>query len=453
MKLILLGTGTSTGVPEVGCACYVCKSPHPYDKRQRSSALLTTSSGKRVLIDCGPDFRQQALQIGLDRIDAVVLTHEHYDHVYGLDDLRTIAWREELPIYGQERVLDAVRQRMHYVFSPKPYPGTPRLDLRVLECDGVVKIEELEIRPIVVLHGSLPIYAYRFHEQGQEPRRDIVYITDMKTIAPQEWLKVEGCGLLVINALRYLREHPSHQNVLDVERQLSSLLEPPTMTVLTHLSHHAPSYTRLTSLLPEDLRVGYDYMCLDLGNEGVQIYPFERGRAPYHLRSAVVASREEWKTWREGELHSCEQLFGAVGTVSESFLLMASTPKGGELALSLSLCRELYSADEAGIRLAIDEAIWAVLRFHQVSPSDYGRLFVFEEEGSDASTYRCRLHLAVNDDTLSLSSWDNRSEALSLRQAHNRDVDVDIIVVESLITAQLSKTLGMLMTSAIAYSH
>ena len=107
MKVIILGTGTSTGIPEVGCGCPVCQSDDQRDRRLRTSALVITDQGKRILIDCGPDFHEQATRLMLDRVDAVLLTHEHYDHTFGLDDIRTIAWRQEVPIYGQERTLEA----------------------------------------------------------------------------------------------------------------------------------------------------------------------------------------------------------------------------------------------------------------------------------------------------------------------------------------------------------
>lgn len=452
MTLILLGTGTSTGVPEVGCACYICKSDNPRDKRQRTSALLMTSKGKRVLIDCGPDFRQQALHVGLDRIDAVVLTHEHYDHVYGLDDLRTIAWREVLPIYGQERVLEAVRSRMHYVFSPNPYPGTPRLDLRAIASDEVVRIDDLEIRPIVVNHGKLPIYGYRFHEQGQEASADIVYITDMKTIAPEEWAKVEDCRLLVINALRYLREHPSHQNVLDVERYLADLSKPPLKTVLTHLSHHAPDYRRLTSLLPDHIRVGYDYMCMELSATGVENYPFETGREPYYLSTRVVQTAEEYADYRREERVRLLAESKEQGCAIDSAVLIASTPEGGELALSLYLGRDLYSSQETEIRQIVENAVGAVLRFHQVEEHDYERIFVLRQEASSEWGYTYSLHLRVNSERLILLREDPRADALSLRTAYNKGVDIDIIVVESLLTAHLSKALERIMPLGIASS-
>lgn len=282
MKLILLGTGTSTGIPEVGCGCMLCHSSDIRDKRLRTSALLISEQGTRILIDCGPDFRQQANQIGLDHLDAIVLTHEHYDHVYGLDDLRTIAWFDEIPIYGQSNVLEAVRRRMHYVFTPNPYPGTPKLSLNELREDEKLLIDDIEITPLVVMHGKLPIFGYRFHQIGTSPSEDISYITDMKTADSHEIEKVYGSRLLVINALRYQREHPSHQNVVDVLQLLETFPEKPQQVILTHLSHHAPSHQELINLLPQDGSIipGYDFACISM-EDSIKI-------TPCHLPSCLL---------------------------------------------------------------------------------------------------------------------------------------------------------------------
>ena len=286
MNLILLGTGTSTGIPEVGCNCMHCQSSDPRDKRLRTSALLISQAGTRILIDCGPDFRQQANHIGLEHIDAIVLTHEHYDHVYGLDDLRTIAWHKEIPIYGQANVLDAVRNRMHYVFSPNPYPGTPKLSLNELKNGEVLKIKDLEVTPLLVMHGKLPIFGYRFHQVGTEHKEDICYITDMKSADKCEFSKIDNSRVLVINALRYQREHPSHQNVIDVLNLLNTLESKPERTILTHLSHHAPCYKELVQLLPQDDSIlpGYDFACIEVGKE-IEIHPF----IPHHELMRQVA--------------------------------------------------------------------------------------------------------------------------------------------------------------------
>lgn len=258
----------------------------------RTSALVVSRSGLRVLIDCGPDFRQQAIRVGLDHIDAIVLTHEHYDHVYGLDDLRTISWRSEIPIYGQTHVLDAIRRRMHYVFSEHPYPGTPHLALYPLEPGDVLRVGELEISPIVVMHGDLPIYGYRFHEEGMPKHTDICYITDMKEATSDEWHKVDETGVLVVNALRYLKEHPSHQNVLDVEQRIQSLTHPPRLTLLTHLSHHAPNHGELEQLLPEHIRPGYDLMCVEVDASGITTECFRPAPSPFTPESYLLPSLE-----------------------------------------------------------------------------------------------------------------------------------------------------------------
>lgn len=289
MKIILLGTGTSTGIPEVGCRCGLCQSTDPRDRRLRTSALVITDEGKRILIDCGPDFRQQAIRIGLDHIDAIVLTHEHCDHVYGIDDLRTIAWRADIPIYGQARVLEAVRSRLHYIFGDHPYPGTPLLSLHEIRARESVVIAGTEVRPFEVLHGHLPILGYRFG--------DLAYITDMKTIEPLHLEALEGVRLLVVNALRQLKVHPSHQSIVDVEALLASLSTRPELTLLTHLSHHAPSHSELEEVLPTDLRPGYDFLsCELLADAPLRCYPFDRQPDPFVYRDCGrIAYAEAWE--------------------------------------------------------------------------------------------------------------------------------------------------------------
>ena len=293
MKVILLGTGTSTGIPEVGCGCPACHSDDPRDRRLRSSALVITDSGQRILIDCGPDFHEQAVSLRLDRIDAILLTHEHYDHTFGLDDVRTIAWRQELPIYGQERVLESVRSRMHYAFGPHPYPGTPRLVLCPIKegRDATFELFGERVTPIFLDHGTLPIVGYRIG--------GLTYITDMKAITPEEWAKVEGTQLLVINALRYQRPHPSHQSVLDVQEHLSRLPRRPQLTLLTHLSHHAPLHRQLQALLPTDLQPAYDGQCLEIAQGRVEEYSLPPYEEPFVYRDlGRIAYAEAWELQR-----------------------------------------------------------------------------------------------------------------------------------------------------------
>lgn len=292
MKVIILGTGTSTGIPEVGCGCPVCQSSDPRDKRLRCSVLLVTDEGKRILIDCGPDFHEQATRLQLDRVDAILLTHEHYDHTFGLDDIRTIAWRQELPIYGQERVLEAVRSRMYYAFGPTPYPGTPRMSLVPITEGEDFEVCGVTVRPISFMHGRLPIVGYRIG--------DFTYLTDLKDIAPEEWHKVEGSRLLVVNALRYSRPHPSHQSIEDVLARLEQLEQRPELSLLTHLSHHAPSHRELEERLPQDLRPAYDGQCLTLTEGSLRETPLPAVQQPFAYRDlGRIAYADAWALQRE----------------------------------------------------------------------------------------------------------------------------------------------------------
>lgn len=292
MKVIILGTGTSTGIPEVGCGCPVCQSDDQRDRRLRTSALVITDQGKRILIDCGPDFHEQATRLMLGRVDAVLLTHEHYDHTFGLDDIRTIAWRQELPIYGQERTLEAVRSRMHYAFGPNPYPGTPRLSLHPIVEGQPFEVCGEEVIPLSFMHGSLPIVGYRIGP--------LVYITDLKQIELSEWQKVDGAKLVVLNALRYSRPHPSHQSVEDVLQLLPQLTERPQLTLLTHLSHHAPSHRALEQLLPSDVRPAYDGQCLSLTDGEVTETPLPPFEQPFLYRDlGRIAYAEAWELQKE----------------------------------------------------------------------------------------------------------------------------------------------------------
>ena len=354
MKVILLGTGTSTGIPEVGCGCPVCHSGDPRDRRLRSSALIITDSGKRILIDCGPDFHEQAVRLHLDRIDAILLTHEHYDHTFGLDDVRTIAWRQELPIYGQARVLETVRERMHYAFGPNPYPGTPRLTLCPIDEDGEGSFELLgeKVTPLFFDHGSLPIVGYRIGA--------FTYITDMKTISESEWMKVDGSELLVINALRYQRPHPSHQSILDVEALLPKLHHRPQLTLLTHLSHHAPSHQQLLSMLPEGLQPGYDGQCITLSEGRVSETPLPPYEEPFSYRDlGRIAYAEAWAMQKE--LFDAQLQAKHEGLPTESFLLfcehnpvftMGKHADSANVLMSLDVLREsgydFYEVERGG---------------------------------------------------------------------------------------------------------
>ena len=200
MKIIFLGTGTSTGVPEIGCQCKVCTSKDKRDWRLRTSAVIEIE-GKRILIDCGPDFRWQVIKNKIYRLDGVLITHEHYDHVGGLDDLRPFCRYGEVNVYAEENVAYAIKTRIPYVFAANKYPGVPNINLHSITLEPF-EVAGIQIVPIRLMHGKLPIVGYRIGE--------LAYLTDLKTIPESEFSKLEGVKILVINALRQDSKHPTH---------------------------------------------------------------------------------------------------------------------------------------------------------------------------------------------------------------------------------------------------
>ena len=203
MKVRILGSGTSTGVPQIGCTCPVCTSADPKDNRLRASAIVETEDA-RILIDCGPDFRAQVLHLPFEKIDGVLITHEHYDHVGGLDDLRPFCRFGAVPIYAEEYVARALRLRMPYCFVDHRYPGVPDIPLQEIEAGHAFSIHHTEVVPLRVMHGRLPILGYRIGRLG--------YITDMLTMPEESYEQLEGIDVLIMNALR-IAPHPTHQNL------------------------------------------------------------------------------------------------------------------------------------------------------------------------------------------------------------------------------------------------
>lgn len=253
MKITVLGSGTSTGVPQIGCNCEVCTSTDIHDKRLRCSALIETK-GKRILIDCGPDFRQQMLSVPFDKLDAILITHEHYDHVGGLDDLRPFCTFGEVDVYAEDFCVCHLEERIPYCFTPKEkrYPGVPAINLVRMSPHIPVPIGDVEVMPLRVMRGKLPILGFRIGS--------LAYITDMKTIPDTELPLLAGVKVLLVNALRH-EPHPSHQTVEDAiafSKRIGA-----ENTFFIHMSHNVGLHETEDRLLPEGFRFAYDGMVIE----------------------------------------------------------------------------------------------------------------------------------------------------------------------------------------------
>ncbi len=252
-KLILLGTGTSQGVPVIGCKCEVCSSPNPKDKRLRTSAIFQ-SSDISICIDAGPDFRQQMLREGIQKIDAVLLTHEHNDHIIGLDDVRPFNFSSgsNMPVFGMKRVIENVKNRFEYIFAENPYPGAPRIELNNINDSSSFFISTQKVIPIEVMHGTMPILGFRFGE--------ITYLTDVKTMSTTEIDKIRHCKYLVVNALH----HSKHHSHLNLEEALDLIKEiRPGKAYLTHISHKMGLHKEINAALPQNVELAYDGLCIN----------------------------------------------------------------------------------------------------------------------------------------------------------------------------------------------
>ena len=252
MRLTFLGTGTSCGVPTIGCQCYTCSSTDTHDKRLRCSALIETAQ-TRLLIDCGPDFRQQIMPQPFRKIDGILITHAHYDHMGGMDDIRPYCQFCEINVYADPIARQGMLQMLPYCFAEHRYPGVPAIQLHEIHPHEAFRIGDLEIVPFQVMHHDLPILGYRIGS--------LAYITDMKTIAPEELPYIEGCDTLVVNALRQ-KPHHSHQT-LDEAVAFAKRVGA-RQTWLIHSSHDIGRHAEVNASLPANIQMAYDGQVIEI---------------------------------------------------------------------------------------------------------------------------------------------------------------------------------------------
>jgi phosphoribosyl 1,2-cyclic phosphate phosphodiesterase len=253
MKITFLGTGTSQGIPLIGCQCVVCRSADAKDKRTRTSILVETN-GKTIVVDCGPDFRQQFLRENILKLDAVLMTHEHKDHLAGLDEVRAFNYlqKKAMPVYATERVQLAIKREYAYIFEEPSYPGIPKIDLHTIGLQNF-SVEGIPVVPIEVMHHQLPVHGFRFG--------NFTYITDANFISPKEKEKIKGSEVLVLNALR--REpHISHYTLAQALELIEELK--PKQAYLTHISHQLGLHEEVEKELPVGVNIAYDGLVVEL---------------------------------------------------------------------------------------------------------------------------------------------------------------------------------------------
>lgn len=254
MKVTILGTGTSQGVPVIACDCEVCTSDNPKDHRLRCSVLVSIGD-ENFVIDTGPDFRQQILREKVTTLSGVLFTHEHKDHVAGMDDVRAFNFREkrDMQVFCSERVLEALKREFSYVFGENTYPGIPKINVNLIDQSVFELPNGTSVQPIEVMHYMLPVLGFRIG--------DFTYLTDAKTISETEKQKLAGTKLLIVNALRR-EEHIAHFNL---EEALAFIQEvKPDKAYLTHISHLFGKHEDIEKELPENVFVAYDGLTLEI---------------------------------------------------------------------------------------------------------------------------------------------------------------------------------------------
>ena len=247
MKVTILGSGTSQGVPVIGCECEVCRSIDFKDKRLRSSIHIEVDN-LSLVFDSGPDFRQQMLRSKIKKLDALLFTHEHKDHTAGMDDIRSFNFlqKKDMPVYARAQVIDQLKREFEYVFAKSKYPGVPQVQVHEIKNEPF-NIDQTTITPIEVMHYKLPVFGFRI--------KDFSYITDAKTISDQEKAKIKGSKVLVINALQK-SSHISHltlEEAIALSQELNA-----EKTYFTHLSHKMGKHREVEAELPEGIEIAFD---------------------------------------------------------------------------------------------------------------------------------------------------------------------------------------------------
>ncbi|MEP2279289.1 MBL fold metallo-hydrolase [Maribacter sp.] len=254
LRVTFLGTGTSQGIPIIGSTHPVCLSDNPKDKRLRVSVLLSWDNFNYV-IDCGPDFRQQMLRQNVTHLDGILYTHEHSDHTAGLDDIRPFFFRQgNIPVYAHSRVVQSLRKRFDYIFQEEnKYPGAPTVDINFVNNNEPFQIGDSMVTPVNVLHNKLQVFGYRIG--------DFTYLTDVKTVLPEEIEKIKGSKVIVVSALR-IEPHISHFNL---EEALAFIKEVnPEKAYLTHISHLLGFHDEVEKMLPNNVHLAYDNLTITI---------------------------------------------------------------------------------------------------------------------------------------------------------------------------------------------